>query len=90
MEDNEEKRPAIIRWWNGASALLDFTNPIAEKWFIDQLKSLMETYDIDGFKFDAGDANFYTGDIISNKSITPNEHSELFAKIGTSISFKRV
>lgn len=82
MEDNEEKRPAVIRWWNGASALLDFTNPYAEKWFIDQLKYLIDTYDIDGFKFDAGDPNFYTGKIISNEPITPNEHSELFAKIG--------
>jgi hypothetical protein len=82
IEDNEEKRPAIIRWWNGASALLDFTNSFAEKWFTDQLKFLMETYNIDGFKFDAGDPNFYTGRILSYKSITPNEHSELFAKIG--------
>jgi alpha-glucosidase (family GH31 glycosyl hydrolase) len=82
MEDNEEKRPAVIRWWNGASALLDFTNHYAEKWFIDQLKYLIETFNIDGFKFDAGDPNFYTGEIISNEPITPNEHSELFAKIG--------
>lgn len=82
MEDNEERRPAIIRWWNGASALLDFTNPFAEKWFIDQLKSLMKTYGIDGFKFDAGDPNFYTGEIVSNQSVTPNKHCELFAEIG--------
>ncbi|HSD63282.1 MAG TPA: glycoside hydrolase family 31 protein [Ignavibacteriaceae bacterium] len=81
-EDNEEKRPAIIRWWNGASALLDFTNPSAEKWFKEQLKSLMQKYGIDGFKFDAGDPNFYTGKILSARNVTPNEHSELFAKIG--------
>ncbi len=77
-----KKDQQLVRWWNGASALLDFTNPSAEKWFIDQLKSLVESYDIDGFKFDAGDPNFYTGKIISSKHITPNEHSELFAKIG--------
>lgn len=82
MEDNEERRPAIIRWWNGASALLDFTNPLAEKWFYDQLKSLVESYSIDGFKFDAGDPNFYTGDIVSSKQVTPNEHCELYAMIG--------
>ncbi len=82
MENNELRRPAIIRWWNGASALLDFTNPIAEKWFNDQLKSLVESYNIDGFKFDAGDPDFYTGEIVSSKQITPNEHCELYAKIG--------
>jgi len=82
MEDDEDRRPAIIRWWNGASALLDFTNPSAEKWFKDRLKALVESYDVDGFKFDAGDPNFYADKIVSNKQITPNEHSELFAKIG--------
>ena len=82
MEDDGEKRPAIIRWWNGASALLDFTNLYAEKWFKDQLKYLIEYYNVDGFKFDAGDPNFYMGQIISSKKITPNEHCELFAKIG--------
>jgi alpha-glucosidase (family GH31 glycosyl hydrolase) len=82
MEDDEERRPAIIRWWNGASALLDFSNPAAEKWFKDQLKFLVEFYNVDGFKFDAGDPNFYTGKIVSSKRVTPNEHCELYAKIG--------
>lgn len=82
QEDDEFKRPAVIRWWNGASALLDFTNPFAEKWFTDQLNSLVHNYNIDGFKFDAGDPNFYTGKILSGKKITPNEHCELFAKLG--------
>jgi len=82
MEDDESKRPAIIRWWNGASALLDLSNPFAEEWFTDQLKLLVENYGIDGFKFDAGDPNFYTGEIIAHKKITPNEHCELFAKLG--------
>lgn len=81
-EDNNKKRPAIIRWWNGASALLDFTNPAADKWFKDQLKSLMQRYGIDGFKFDAGDPHFYAGKILAEKNILPNEHSEMFAKIG--------
>ena len=74
--------PAIIRWWNGASAVLDFTNPEAVNWFDEQLQTLVEDYKVDGFKFDAGDFIFYPSAAISMSSVTPNEHSRLFNEFG--------
>lgn len=74
-------KPAMVRWWNGVSAELDFSNPIAVKWFKDQLDYLMSEYGVDGFKFDAGDSRFYK-DVVANKNISPNAHTELFGKIG--------
>ncbi len=85
MEDNGTQNPAMIRWWNGVSSLLDLTNPSAKKWFTDQLDILVEKYKIDGFKFDAGDPEFYTK-IISKANVTPNEQTELYAKIGLKYS----
>ena len=32
MLDNTDE-PAMVRWWNGVSAVLDLTNPESEKWF---------------------------------------------------------
>ena len=77
------KTPAIIRWWNGASAVLDFTNPDAVKWFKDQLDSLQKTYSVDGFKFDAGDAYFYPLASLAFEKVLPNRHTEIFGEIGT-------
>lgn len=74
-------RPAMVRWWNGVSAELDFTNPEAVKWFKSQLDYLMQEYGVDGFKLDAGDSRFYK-DLIASKDISPNAHTELFGKIG--------
>ncbi len=74
--------PAIIKWWNGYSALLDFTNPIAINWFNAQLNRLVVEFGVDGFKFDAGDMNFYQPDALSRGAATPNKHCELYAKIG--------
>ncbi len=51
---------AIRRWWNGFSGILDLTNPATENWLKQELDSLMETYGIDGFKFDAGDPQYYS------------------------------
>ena len=53
--------PAPIAWWNGRSALLDFTHPNAVAWFTEQLDRLVKDYGADGFKFDGGGVQFYAG-----------------------------
>ena len=79
---NQSGEPAMIRWWNGVSAVLDLSNPQARDWFKDQLDHLTEEYNVDGFKFDAGDARFYNGDYQSYKPSLPNDHTTYFAQIG--------
>ncbi|MCX7006039.1 MAG: glycoside hydrolase family 31 protein [Kiritimatiellaeota bacterium] len=74
-------QPAMVRWWNGASALLDFTRPAAMEWFKGRLDVLHNEYGVDGFKFDAGDATFYPG-LTAAKDVNPNEHSRLFGQFG--------
>ena len=76
------QEPALIRWWNGASAVLDLSNPKSEEWFDGRLRHLSETYGVDGYKFDAGDASFYTGRIASFKSELSNDHTSLWAGVG--------
>ncbi len=50
---------AIKHWWNGYSAILDFTNPDACNWFQEKLDFLVTEYGVKGFKFDAGDLWHY-------------------------------
>jgi len=72
---------ALIKWWNGEGALLDFTNPQAVDWFCSQLDYLRSAYAVDGFKFDAGDSSFYKG-VVAAQPISPNAHSELYGRVG--------
>ena len=74
--------PAIIKWWNGYSALLDFSNPSAVRWFNSELDRLVNEYGVDGFKFDAGDMYFYPPDALSKESASPNRQCELYAQFG--------
>jgi alpha-glucosidase len=74
--------PAIIPWWNGYSAHLDFTNAEAVEWFNKELDRLVAEYGVDGFKLDAGDMDFYPPDALSKVKATPNRHSELYAQFG--------
>jgi len=74
--------PALIRWWNGVSAELDFTNPAASEWFTSQLTNLRNNFGIDGFKFDAGDFEFYEKVSAFNKNATANDQTEIYGKIG--------
>ena len=80
---NENNAPAVCHWWNGYSLLLDFSNPEAVDWFKKSLNLLVSEYGVDGFKFDAGDIGKDKSNLIScRKFISPNEYTELYAKIG--------
>ena len=44
---------------------------------------MVDEYGVDGFKFDAGDARFYTDGVVSwQRDITPNDHTQFFAEFG--------
>jgi len=75
-------RPAIISWWNGYSTCLDFTNPAAQEWYKKQLDGMRNAYGVDGFKFDAGDIEFYTGNILTYQKKNANEMCELWGAFG--------
>ena len=88
------KNPIMIRWWDGMSAELDFTNPEAVKWFNKQLDRLVANYQIDGFKFDAGDFSqtspihsYFPKNSLSKVSLSPNAQSELYTQFGLRFPF---
>lgn len=76
----------VVHWWNGQSALLDLTRPEAAEWFKSRLSYLQEEYGLDGFKLDAGDPEYYV-DVVASQPVAPNDHAELFAKIGLDFRF---
>lgn len=79
---NTRNKAAMIRWWNGAGACQDLSNPKAMKWFHERLDHLVNEYGVDGFKFDAGDAAFYTDVTAFQPGLSPNDHTALFAQVG--------
>jgi len=81
LYDNKGQ-PAIIHWWNGYSALLDFTNPAAVRWFDTKLRHMVDEYGIDGFKFDAGDTEFYPPSIVPYQKANANEQCMLWGMFG--------
>lgn len=67
----EENEVALIRWWNGFSAVLDMQNPWDQRFLDEQLQHLMKDYGIDGFKFDGGSADSYHEKNIVNGHLGP-------------------
>jgi len=78
----ESQKPAIVNWWNGYSFVMDFSNDEAIVWYQRQLDKMVNDYGLDGFKFDAGDPEFYTSNAVAYKKISGNEHSELWGLFG--------
>uniref|UniRef100_G1QYF9 Myogenesis-regulating glycosidase n=1 Tax=Nomascus leucogenys TaxID=61853 RepID=G1QYF9_NOMLE len=54
--------PALVRWWNGIGAVLDFTHPKARDWFQGHLRRLRSRYSVASFKFDAGEVSYLPRD----------------------------
>lgn len=79
LSDSDGK-PFLSEWWNGVSAVLDLTNPEAEKWFEEQYLFLHETYGIEGLKLDGGDARFYPKEVCGAKPVPSYEHTRLYAE----------
>lgn len=73
---------AIRRWWNGYSAILDLSNPDATLWFKNQLDKLVDTYGIDGFKFDAGDPHYYLDNDTTATITSPLDQCKKYALLG--------
>jgi alpha-glucosidase (family GH31 glycosyl hydrolase) len=80
--------PAIMQWWDGFSAVVDLTNPFGKDFLKGQLDRLVSEYGIDGFKFDGGDAEYYSAKRMLTpfesyrSDVTSNGHSEEFARLG--------
>ena len=71
--------PAAVTWWNGKSALLDFTHPDARRWFSGELARLKRDYGVDGFKFDAGSVETYAkGFLAKDPSASAAAQSALY------------
>ena len=45
---------AIVRWWNGFSAILNLCEEADRRYLDSKLQHLMNDYGVDGFKFDGG------------------------------------
>lgn len=82
LQWKDVKDPAIIPWWDGYSAQLDFTNPAAVQWLSTKLDRLVQQDGVDGFKFDAGDMEYYPAGIVSYEKATPNRYCELWGQFG--------
>lgn len=76
--------PAIVKWWNGYSAVYDMSNPDAVAHLRGVLQTMQKEYGVDGFKFDAGDPERYCmGDVTPYDGRSYDcEQTELWAKFG--------
>lgn len=79
--------PAVVDWWNGRSALLDFSHPNGVKWFRDQLERLRRDYGVDGFKFDGGDIAIYRGERRIYTPMPPEDQMRLYSAFGLEFAY---
>ena len=67
---NDNGEISIVNWWNGNTAMLDFTKECDCRFLQKQLDELIDNFGIDGFKFDGGTYYSY-----SDMSVINGKHS---------------
>ena len=82
--------PAIRKWWNGYSAVLDLTNPATVDWFRSQLRRLQDDVGIDGFKFDGGDVEMYRSEDLTFETCTPSEQVHRYGAFAAEFEFNEL
>jgi len=65
-------------WWNGVSALLDFTHPNARAWFGGELDRLVRDYGVDGFKLDGGHVKYYAGAAKAHENLPGGDQANAY------------
>lgn len=87
----EDGEVAMIKWWNGISAILDFNNPYDCEYLGSQLQHLIDEYGVDGFKFDGGNIQQYRDISVINgsfrKDYTPEQSNAAWNAFGSKYPF---
>jgi alpha-glucosidase len=91
----DSKRPTLVKWWNGYSGCIDFTSKSGQDWMREKLVKLQTIYGVDGYKFDAGDFDFYHSYPADMKTSYPNDNTntlgtkqaEAYGKFGAEFEF---
>ncbi len=78
LRHSGDGRPALSRWWQGYGGLIDVGNPAALEWWLQSLRRLQAECGVDGFKFDAGEANFFPRDGHSAGALSHNTYADRY------------
>ncbi|MEC0241754.1 glycoside hydrolase family 31 protein [Paenibacillus dokdonensis] len=83
----EDGTPVLRHWWNGYSAVVDYTREEGAAWFRQQMDRLTADYGVDGFKLDAGEpilpgAPDTTQPIAWSRPLRLLEDCEAYASLG--------
>ena len=79
--ENPLDRPAAVRWWNGKSALVDFTDPVGSDWYRGECDRLIREFGVDGFKMDGGHLIFYSRGYRAHADISSGLQAQAYGRI---------
>ncbi|HEY4460009.1 MAG TPA: glycoside hydrolase family 31 protein [Pseudonocardiaceae bacterium] len=77
-DKTDQTKPCTVTWWNGTAGIIDLANPAAEAWYVNNLKTLMSAYHVDGFKFDT---RFFDDACAPDAGYQPEDYQTLGAQM---------
>ncbi|MCL5277269.1 MAG: glycoside hydrolase family 31 protein, partial [Deltaproteobacteria bacterium] len=76
---------SLIDWWDTfgikKAGLIDFGDQGSVDWWAGLLSGIVSGYGIDGFKFDAGEANWFPQDGVTSGYLSPNQYADFYISL---------
>ncbi len=86
----QDGKPTLKKWWNGDSYVLDMTCPFAQNWLKTQLDRYVNEYGVYGFKFDAGDTDYYNYTDVTYQPTTPAGQCLLWSEFAAQYAYSEL
>lgn len=91
LAKSADMKHTLTYWWNGVGGIINFTSPDAVSWWKSRLQNLSREYNIDAFKFDAGEAAYLPGapkigKLAGSVCLQPNIFTTQYVKTAASVS----
>lgn len=77
-DKTDPAKPCTVTWWNGTAGIIDLANSAAQAWYVNNLKTLMSQYHVDGFKFDT---RFFDNSCAPDTGYQPADYQTLGARM---------
>ena len=86
---NKDGSTAVSHWWNGYSGVIDLCKKEGRDFLISKLDFLQKEYDIDGFKLDAADPDYYH-DFFEFNGVNKSYQAQEYAALGERYDFSEL
>lgn len=87
LPGGSKETTAIVKWWRGHGALINFEFPETTAWYKEKLQEFVDTYKLASLKFDAGESEYLPDCLYFPDSTHPATYTQQYIAFAASFNW---